>query len=121
MEKELCFLKEAYSFLNGKQLRKELKNKHLVQALCRVHDTEVKNDLPSFLRRWRLWHLFSTGVTTEYRLLHLEQWLQDYEKVSMRPFLWSATDCVVRVDGCTYKGKDYNLRYLHRIVMEFRV
>lgn len=107
------FQSQEFLFLDMDALRKELKTQYLVEQLCIQHKLEQKNTFPKFLRRWNLYHLFDTDVSTEYRLLHLHQWLQDYEKVTLKPFLWKPADCVIAVDHCIHKGKRYSLSYLN--------
>jgi hypothetical protein len=106
------FVEREFSFLNGSELMKELGNRYVIENLCKVHGFERKKTFESFLRRWNLWFMFDEGIPTEHRILHHKDWIEDYRRVSMKPFGWKPSECELSKEGCSRKGKFYSLRYL---------
>lgn len=47
--KRYTFVEEVFPFLDGKVLRKQLKRKDVVQAICAYHEVERKKTFTSFL------------------------------------------------------------------------
>jgi len=99
------FVEREFSFLNGSELMKELGNRYVIENLCKVHGFERKKTFESFLRRWNLWFMFDEGIPTEHRILHHKDWIEDYRRVSMKPFGWKPSECELSKEGCSRKGK----------------
>lgn len=112
--KNYVFIEEAFPFLDCKLLRKQLKRKDVVQAICAYHDVERKKTFTSFIGLWNLYNFFDTTVPSEYRILHTKQYLRDCQRVVQKPFFWKREDCVFWREGCERKGKFYSRRYMEQ-------